>query len=145
MRAHEVIPLHVIHGAGSENYMGSRQTTTNPTAAGCKSASFNDFVATMQPSSKAVSAPGKVLLAGGYLVLDRAHTGLVFGLAARIHVHIQSLPTPCLEEIVVCSPQFTNATWRYNYKTLSNDGGVQVTQLSEQACPTATTPHPLFH
>ena len=30
----------------------------------------------------AVSAPGKVLLAGGYLVLDRKYTGLVFELSA---------------------------------------------------------------
>ncbi|KAJ3474513.1 hypothetical protein NLG97_g9815 [Lecanicillium saksenae] len=34
----------------------------------------------------AISAPGKVLLAGGYLVLDRKYTGLVFGLNARINV-----------------------------------------------------------
>lgn len=39
----------------------------------------------------AVSAPGKVLLTGGYLVLDRAYTGTVFALDARIHVIVQQL------------------------------------------------------
>ena len=41
----------------------------------------------------AVSAPGKVFLAGGYLVLDRAYTGLIFGLDARIHVIVEDIPT----------------------------------------------------
>ncbi len=80
----------------------------------------------------AVSAPGKVLLAGGYLVLDRKHTGLVFGLDARIHVHIQALPTSegvSIQEIVVRSPQFKYATWRYGYHTVPKGGGIHVTQL----------------
>ncbi|KAJ5719224.1 Phosphomevalonate kinase eukaryotic [Penicillium malachiteum] len=45
-----------------------------------------------QPSSvTALSAPGKVLLTGGYLVLDRNYTGTVFALDARIHVIVQQL------------------------------------------------------
>lgn len=79
-----------------------------------------------------VSAPGKVLLAGGYIVLDRKHTGLVFGLSARIHVLAQEIPTSegvHLSEIVVQSPQFLNATWRYGYHFAENDGGIKVTQL----------------
>jgi len=39
----------------------------------------------------AVSAPGKVLLTGGYLVLDRNYTGTVFALDARIHAIVQQL------------------------------------------------------
>lgn len=80
----------------------------------------------------AVSAPGKVLLAGGYLVLDREYTGLVFGLNARIHVHIRPLITSSgvsLEEIIVRSPQFRKAIWGYGYRLAENDGGVQVFQL----------------
>jgi phosphomevalonate kinase len=80
----------------------------------------------------AVSAPGKVLLAGGYLVLDRDYTGLVFGLNARIHVHIRTLvtsPGVTLEEIVVKSPQFINATWEYGYRVTESHGGIQVSQL----------------
>ena len=83
-------------------------------------------------STTAVSAPGKVLLAGGYLVVDRAYTGLVFGLDARIHVHIQTLPTLdglSFSEIIVRSPQFRDAEWRYGYRVTENQGGVEVTQL----------------
>lgn len=83
-------------------------------------------------STVTVSAPGKVLLAGGYLVLDRNHTGLVFGLDARIHVHVETLST-CdglsLSEIIVRSPQFRDAEWRYGYRETENHGGVEVTQL----------------
>ena len=83
-------------------------------------------------TSVAASAPGKVLLAGGYLVLDRDYTGLVFGLDARIHVHVKTLPTSpgvSLSEIVVRSPQFREAEWRYGYTESEDDGGVAVTQL----------------
>ena len=80
----------------------------------------------------AVSAPGKVLLAGGYLVLDRAYTGLVFGLDARIHVVIEPIPTRngvTLNEIEVTSPQFLDAVWEYGYRQHERDGGMCVTPL----------------
>lgn len=80
----------------------------------------------------AVSAPGKVMLAGGYLVLDRAYTGLVFGLSARINVVAQEIhtsPGVHLTEIVVESPQFLDAQWRYGYHLADHDGGIKVTQL----------------
>jgi phosphomevalonate kinase len=80
----------------------------------------------------AVSAPGKVLLAGGYLVLDRAHTGLVFGLSARIHVVVRDIDTSAgveLAEMVVQSPQFRHASWIYGYRLTEELGGVHVTQL----------------
>lgn len=86
----------------------------------------------MSRHTVAVSAPGKVLLAGGYLVLDRAHTGLVFGLDARIHVHVQKLPTSpslVLSEVIVRSPQFRDAEWRYGYRETEHHGGLQITQL----------------
>lgn len=86
----------------------------------------------MAEQSNAVSAPGKVLLAGGYLVLDREFTGLVFGIDARIHVYIEPLKTTpgvALEEIVVRSPQFKEAIWQYGYRVAENSGGVEVTQL----------------
>jgi phosphomevalonate kinase len=79
-----------------------------------------------------VSAPGKVLLAGGYLVLDRAYTGLVFGLSARITVIASEIKTSTgvqLSEIVVESPQFLEAQWRYGYHLTEEDGGIRVTQL----------------
>jgi phosphomevalonate kinase len=80
----------------------------------------------------AVSAPGKVLLAGGYLVLDRAYTGLVFGLSARINVIAQEIKTSegiQLTEIIVESPQFLEARWRYGFHLAELDGGIKVTQL----------------
>jgi phosphomevalonate kinase len=88
----------------------------------------------MSLSPCACSAPGKVLLAGGYLVLDRAHTGLVFGLDARIHVHVQELATSytgvCLQKIIVRSPQFPGAEWRYGFNVSQDGGGVRVVQLT---------------
>ncbi|KAI8228061.1 hypothetical protein K4K54_002442 [Colletotrichum sp. SAR 10_86] len=83
-------------------------------------------------TATAVSAPGKVLLAGGYLVLDRAYTGLVFGLSARVNVvaaEIHTSPGVHLTEIVVESPQFLDATWRYGFHLAPEDGGITVTQL----------------
>lgn len=59
----------------------------------------------------AYSAPGKVLLAGGYLVLDRKYTGLVFGLDARIHVIARKSSG---HNVVVRSPQFQDAIWTYD-------------------------------
>jgi phosphomevalonate kinase len=82
----------------------------------------------------AVSAPGKVLLAGGYLVLDRAYTALVFGLSARIHVvtrHVGTGSGNAPSEIVVESPQFRDALWRYGYTLSEATGSVGVTQLQE--------------
>jgi len=86
----------------------------------------------MPVRATAVSAPGKMLLAGGYLVLDRAHTGLVFGLSARINVIAQEISTSQgvqLTEIVVESPQFVDARWRYGYHLADDDGGIKITEL----------------
>ncbi|KAI0482015.1 ribosomal protein S5 domain 2-type protein [Xylariaceae sp. FL0804] len=94
------------------------------------------------PAPSAVSAPGKVLLAGGYLVLDRAYTGLVFGLSARIGVVAREIRTSAgvqLTEIVVESPQFRDAVWRYGYHLAPADGGIAVTQLLSGA---ASSPNP---
>lgn len=80
----------------------------------------------------AVSAPGKVFLAGGYLVLDRAYTALVFGLSARISVvasGIKTSPGVEINEVVVDSPQFVDSQWRYGYHLAPEDGGIKVTQL----------------
>ena len=85
----------------------------------------------MEPTV-AVSAPGKVLLAGGYLVLDPAHNGLVLGLDARINVVAGTIRTGegvQLSEIVVTSPQFLDAVWRFGFHLAENDGGINVTQL----------------
>ncbi|ETN41903.1 phosphomevalonate kinase [Cyphellophora europaea CBS 101466] len=95
----------------------------------------------------AVSAPGKVLFAGGFLVLDRQHTGLVFGLNARIHVLIgpwQTKPQYLQQQadralVLVQSPQFRDASWLYAISPGQVDGGaVEVTQLLDQEGYTRT-------
>ena len=69
-----------------------------------------------------VSAPGKVLLAGGYLVLDPAYSGVVVSTSARYYTVVRDLDeTASLAaakadrpvEIRVRSPQFESATWIY--------------------------------
>lgn len=80
-------------------------------------------------TSAAASAPGKVLLAGGYLVTDRSHTGLVLGLSARIHVHVRASRTSLTgtsNEVIVRSPQFQDTEWRYKYHLLENDAGFDI-------------------
>ncbi|KAG0157734.1 hypothetical protein PDIDSM_4919 [Penicillium digitatum] len=110
------------------------------------------------PSSvTALSAPGKVLLTGGYLVLDRGYTGTVFALDARIHVIVQQLRRghrrgtsgsgPIVgaealanlgaedqdeqDTIVVRSPQFVDAVWEYGVQRCGNGGGVKVIQKGD--------------
>lgn len=106
-------------------------------------------------SATALSAPGKVLLSGGYLVLDRNYTGTVFALDARIHVIVQQLRKShkpdassvsgsgqtnnenrldmdsgelVEDTIIVRSPQFVNAVWEYGIQRHDNSGGVKVVQ-----------------
>lgn len=75
------------------------------------------------------SAPGKVLLAGGYLVLDRKYNGLVFGLSARIHVVVQENEE---DLVVVKSPQFKEAEWRYKVTDLNNGAAIEVKQMEDR-------------
>jgi len=72
-------------------------------------------------TSSAVSAPGKVFLAGGYLVLDKDYSALVFALSARIHV-ISASDAATPGNITVRSPQFQNAEWTYEVSTTRNRG-----------------------
>ncbi|KAF8477117.1 ribosomal protein S5 domain 2-type protein [Kalaharituber pfeilii] len=80
----------------------------------------------------AVSSPGKVLLAGGYLVLDKAYSGLVFALDARIHVHSASLNDHPEGTISVVSPQFRNAHWSYQVSKNVDGTGVIVAQVEHE-------------
>ena len=74
-----------------------------------------------------VSAPGKVLAAGGYLVLDPAYPGLVVSTTSRFFCHARSTtrtpssepagPSSCL--ITVRSPQFLDAVWVYKASVVS--------------------------
>jgi phosphomevalonate kinase len=62
-----------------------------------------------------VSAPGKVLMAGGYLVLERPNVGLVVAVNKRFHTTVTE--DKSLEEgrIIVESPQF-HCVWQYMFK-----------------------------
>lgn len=65
-----------------------------------------------------VSCPGKVLIAGGYLVLSPEHHGFVVSTPSRFYTVVQ--PVPASSEassnrfgITVKSPQFTDGEWEY--------------------------------
>ncbi|KAI5300363.1 phosphomevalonate kinase, partial [Ascosphaera atra] len=95
----------------------------------------------------AASAPGKVLLTGGYLVLDRAYSGLVLALDARMHVIVRQVQKEDKEEteqaseesnsaeddnvITVESPQFLDAIWKYKAEPQPNGGGIKITQQDD--------------
>ncbi|KAF9268879.1 Phosphomevalonate kinase [Marasmius fiardii PR-910] len=63
-----------------------------------------------------VSAPGKVLVAGGYLVLDPAYSGIVVSASPRFYTVVQAHSRPNESVIRVRSPQFEDATWLYSAK-----------------------------
>lgn len=80
------------------------------------------------------SAPGKVLLAGGYLILDRGYSGLVIGLDARIYATAET-PGARPGLIQVRSPQFSEALWEYE---LEAEGAVR-------GVGSCVPLHPTFH
>ncbi|KAF9375189.1 phosphomevalonate kinase [Podila verticillata] len=87
----------------------------------------------MPSNTTIVSAPGKVLLAGGYLVLDPAFSGLVVATDARFYTLVRpanhSNETISSSKITVRSPQFENATW--NYLVNIKDKDVQLTPSTQ--------------
>ncbi|KAI5965764.1 ERG8 [Candida pseudojiufengensis] len=70
--------------------------------------------------SQAFSAPGKALLAGGYLVLDPIYDAYVIALSSRMHAVLESQPTQNYSSIVVKSPQF-DGEWEYLESTEINN------------------------
>lgn len=67
-----------------------------------------------------VSAPGKVLVAGGYLVLDPSYFGVVYASDARFYAHVVTRHAPATPDaphapptLRVRSPQFHDAAWVY--------------------------------
>lgn len=61
-----------------------------------------------------ISAPGKVLIAGGYLVLDPAYSGVVVSTSSRFYTALHDEPSLKPNTIRVRSPQFIDATWQYS-------------------------------
>ncbi|KAG6811902.1 hypothetical protein H0H92_005360 [Tricholoma furcatifolium] len=72
------------------------------------------------PPSTVVSAPGKVLVSGGYLVLDPKYSGTVVSTSSRFYTVIREDASRSANSIRVRSPQFTNATWDYSVSTTEN-------------------------
>lgn len=79
-------------------------------------------------STTVVSAPGKVLLAGGYLILDPKYSGIVVSTSSRFYSVISPSSTPGV--ITVNSPQFTNAVWKYS---VDSDGNIDADPLTINA------------
>jgi phosphomevalonate kinase len=68
-------------------------------------------------STTVVSAPGKVLIAGGYLVLDHRFPGLVVSTSSRFYTVIkrgEATGEVNSRRIIVHSPQFEAAVWAYD-------------------------------
>lgn len=64
--------------------------------------------------STCASAAGKVLIAGGYLVLDPKFSGIVVSTSSRFYTIISDGSDPSdRPRIAVRSPQFKNAIWAY--------------------------------
>lgn len=80
-------------------------------------------------SSTVISCPGKVLLAGGYLVLDPAHRGFVISTPSRFYTVVQPAPTAGDTEdsfgVKVISPQFTDGRWEYAARKVDGEWEVE--------------------
>lgn len=70
----------------------------------------------MSSEYRAFSAPGKALIAGGYLVLDRSYSSYVVALSSRMHAVIKGQGSNELEKttIKIKSPQFLDGEWVYD-------------------------------
>ncbi|KZT58878.1 Phosphomevalonate kinase [Calocera cornea HHB12733] len=80
-------------------------------------------------STTVVSAPGKVLIAGGYLVLDPAYTGVVVSTSSRFYTIIKDEEGSKGGRVTVRSPQFTDGLWEYDVSVGGDD--VEVVQVQE--------------
>ncbi|KAH3680461.1 hypothetical protein WICMUC_000301 [Wickerhamomyces mucosus] len=65
---------------------------------------------------KAFSAPGKALIAGGYLVLDKQFDSYVVALSSRMHAVVKGEDSDSIESTIrIKSPQFLEGEWCYKY------------------------------
>ena len=84
-----------------------------------------------------VSSPGKVLVAGGYLVLDPKYSGVVVSTSSRFYTVIDTIsepPAPGQDgpiQIRVRSPQFLDATWVY-FVEFDGPDAVRVEQVADK-------------
>ncbi|WWC64941.1 phosphomevalonate kinase [Kwoniella dejecticola CBS 10117] len=85
-----------------------------------------------------VSSPGKVLLAGGYLVLERAFSGLVVATSSRFYSSATHLPSTSAApassteaRISVRAGQFPRKQSEWIYKLSITDGAMHLDQMNE--------------
>lgn len=86
----------------------------------------------MTQNCTVASAPGKVLLTGGYLVLEQAYTGLVIGTSARFYTIIKPESAGTPGTLTVHSPQFDQATWQY--KAIADDDKLNFASMYGSLC-----------
>jgi len=79
-----------------------------------------------------VSAPGKVLIAGGYLVLDPKYSGVVVSTSSRFYTVIRENGKPSV--VTVRSPQFIGAEWETKV-SVNDEGQVGLENLDEWVFP----------
>lgn len=79
---------------------------------------------------KAYSAPGKAMLAGGYLVLDPVYNSYVTALSARMHAIVNDTVIGSTNRIVIRSPQFGQGEWVYEV-----DDFAQIKELNGRRNP----------
>jgi phosphomevalonate kinase len=78
----------------------------------------------MSATETTVSAPGKILLAGGYLVLESPNAGYVVAADKRFYATVQSSGPP--NTIIVHSPQF-HSQWTYAFQVSEEESSLSVT------------------
>ncbi|CEQ41586.1 SPOSA6832_03322, partial [Sporobolomyces salmonicolor] len=94
-----------------------------------------------------VSCPGKVLLAGGYLVLDRQHQGFVVSTPSRFFTVVDDITQEgnagdhqAADErirLTVRSPQFDDGLWEY--EAVQVEGEWTVKEHKKEGVPSETT------
>lgn len=115
-----------------------------PTSAPDSSVATSSNANSLSSDAICVSAPGKVLMAGGYLVLDRQYEGLVLATSSRFYCVASSSSAPAVStpdaksaRITISASQFpVECSWSYDLTVPSNpsDGlfELEMTQTNPQ-------------
>ncbi|CAN3372938.1 hypothetical protein DIURU_002829 [Diutina rugosa] len=82
---------------------------------------------------RAYSAPGKALLAGGYLVIDPQYSAYVTALSACMHSVVTSTKSQDHSKVTVKSPQFEQGLWVY--KLIRSDHGWEAHEIQGRTNP----------
>lgn len=86
----------------------------------------------MSLNKSAFSAPGKALVAGGYLVLDPAYNSYVTALSSRMHAVVSASPNSGANTVRFTSRQFKDGEWSYE---VSQGSEILVTEVHGKKNP----------